>query len=68
MSWMWVAIGGALGSIARYGVSRLWPAVPGGFPVPTFTVNLIGQLRHRTLIYMGRGRGGIGADTRVFSG
>ena len=39
MSWMWVALGGALGSLARYGVSRLWPAAPGGFPVPTLKIS-----------------------------
>ncbi|HTU64548.1 MAG TPA: CrcB family protein [Steroidobacteraceae bacterium] len=43
MNWLWVAIGGALGSVARYGVWRLWPSVPGGFPVPTITVNLLGS-------------------------
>ena len=43
MSWLWVAIGGALGSTARYGVGRLWPATPGGFPIPTITVNLLGS-------------------------
>ena len=43
MSWLWVAIGGALGSLARYGVGRLWPTAPGGFPVPTVTVNLLGS-------------------------
>ena len=43
MSWLWVAIGGALGSLARYGVWRTWPTTPGGFPVPTITVNLLGS-------------------------
>ena len=43
MNWLWVAIGGALGSVARYGVGRLWPTTPGGFPVPTITVNLLGS-------------------------
>ena len=43
MNWLWVGIGGAFGSLARYGVSRLWPAAPGGFPVPTLTVNLLGS-------------------------
>ena len=43
MSWLWVAIGGALGSVARYGVWRIWPVTPGGFPVPTITVNLLGS-------------------------
>lgn len=43
MNWLWVAIGGALGSMARYGVGRVWPTTPGGFPVPTVTVNLLGS-------------------------
>jgi CrcB protein len=43
MSWLWVALGGALGSVARHAVARAWPASPGGFPVPTLTVNLIGS-------------------------
>jgi CrcB protein len=43
LNWILVAAGGALGSLARYGVARLWPAAPGGFPVPTLTVNLVGS-------------------------
>lgn len=43
MNWLFVALGGALGSVARYGVGRAWPAHPGGFPVPTLTVNLLGS-------------------------
>jgi len=43
VNWLWVAIGGALGSMARYGVGRVWPTTPGGFPVPTVTVNLLGS-------------------------
>jgi fluoride exporter len=43
VSWLLVALGGAAGSVARHGASRLWPVAPGGFPVPTLTVNLIGS-------------------------
>jgi len=43
VNWLLVALGGAAGSAARYGVSRLWPASPGGWPVPTFTVNMLGS-------------------------
>jgi CrcB protein len=43
VNWLWVATGGALGSLARYGVARMWPATPGAFPVPTITVNLLGS-------------------------
>ncbi len=37
-----VAVGGALGSAARYGVGVTWPASPTGFDWPTFTVNTVG--------------------------
>jgi fluoride exporter len=39
-----IAAGGALGTLARYGVNR-WLATPGfGFPWPTFVVNVVGSL------------------------
>ena len=67
MSWMWVAIGGALGSLARYGAARLWPAAPGGFPVPTLTVNLIGSFAIGLLYIWVSTRPGIGGDSaRLF--
>jgi CrcB protein len=37
-----VALGGAIGAIARYSASLLWPAQTGGFPWTTFWVNLVG--------------------------
>lgn len=37
-----VAVGGALGSMARYGASLLWPTAEGAFPWTTFTVNVVG--------------------------
>jgi CrcB protein len=43
MNWLLVGIGGALGSLARYGAYRLWPMSQGGWPVPTLTVNLLGS-------------------------
>ena len=51
MSWLLVALGGALGSVARHGAYRLWPASPGGWPVPTITVNVLGSFAIG-LIYM----------------
>lgn len=40
-----VFIGGGLGSVARFGLSRLLlPLATTGFPVATFSVNLIGSL------------------------
>lgn len=69
MSWLWVALGGALGSVTRYGAYRLWPASPGGWPVPTFTVNLLGSFAIG-LLYMYvtavAGRGGSAENARLF--
>lgn len=37
-----VAVGGALGAMARYGASLALPHGPGAFPLGTFAVNLAG--------------------------
>lgn len=67
MNWLFVAIGGALGSMTRYGVSRLWPMTPGGFPVPTLTVNLIGSFTIGLLYMWFSARSGLGNDgARLF--
>ena len=68
MSWLLVALGGAAGSVARYGAYRLWPAAPGGWPVPTLTVNLLGSFAIG-LLYMWILRRAVPAPTmRAFSG
>jgi fluoride exporter len=43
-NFLWVALGGALGSCGRYGVSVLLNSKTAGFPYGTFTVNLLGSL------------------------
>jgi CrcB protein len=66
MSWILVGIGGALGSIARYGAYRLWPWAPGGWPVATFAVNLLGSFAIG-LLYMYVAAGGASTDNaRLF--
>lgn len=37
-----VLVGGALGTVGRYGVERAWPTGSGHFPVATFLVNTSG--------------------------
>ncbi|ADG97328.1 Camphor resistance CrcB protein [Segniliparus rotundus DSM 44985] len=37
-----VAVGGAAGTSARYGLGLAIPAEPGGWPVATFTINIAG--------------------------
>lgn len=43
-AWILVALGSALGGVARYGVSLWLPTVPGRWPLATMTVNLSGSL------------------------
>lgn len=45
INWIAVAIGGALGAMARYGVSTLvFDAASNKFPYATLTVNVLGSL------------------------
>ncbi len=39
-----VALGGALGALARYGLGVAWPHGAGGFPWATVVVNISGSL------------------------
>lgn len=67
MNWLFVAMGGALGSMTRYGFSRLWPITPGGFPVPTLTVNLIGSFAIGLLyMWFGARAGLVNDGARLF--
>jgi CrcB protein len=66
MTWLLVAIGGAFGSLARYGAYRLWPATPGGWPVPTFTVNVLGSFAIGLLYMYVAARGASADNARLF--
>jgi CrcB protein len=45
MAYLWVAIGGALGSMARYGISGMIAAMTNGaFPYGTLVVNVTGAI------------------------
>jgi fluoride exporter len=39
-----IAVGGAVGALARYGIATLLPTVPGRFPLGTFGINVFGCL------------------------
>jgi len=61
MAYLWVAIGGALGSMARYGISGFIAALSGGtFPYGTLTVNVTGAILIGFLATIS------GPDTRYF--
>jgi CrcB protein len=66
VSWLWVALGGALGSVARYGAYRMWPSAPGGWPVPTFTVNVLGSFAIGLLYMYVASRGASAENARLF--
>ena len=66
MGWLWVAIGGAAGSVARYGAYRLWPTGSAGWPVPTFTVNLVGSFCIGLLYMYVAARGASADNARLF--
>ena len=66
MTWLLVGIGGALGSLTRYGAYRLWPMSPGGWPVPTFTVNLLGSFAIGLLYMYVAARGASADNARLF--
>jgi len=47
-----VAVGGAAGALARYGLALALPPVPGQFPLATFLTNVIGGLLIGVLIVL----------------
>jgi CrcB protein len=69
MMYVWVAVGGALGSVARYacvGVSARWLGT--SFPWGTLIVNVAGSFAIGVLaaLVTGDGRSMLGADARAF--
>jgi CrcB protein len=67
MTWLLVALGGALGSVARYGVNvaaSRW--LPHEFPFGTFLVNAIGCAIFGLLVGFGESRGTLTPATRAF--
>lgn len=47
-----VALGGALGALARYGVGVAWPHGDGAFPWSTFAINVAGCLAIGVLLVL----------------
>ena len=45
-----VAVGGALGALARWGIGLAWPAPHGGFPASTLLINVVGCLLMGVLV------------------
>jgi fluoride exporter len=69
MAYLWVALGGALGSVARYGCSGIaarWLGI--GFPYGTLFVNIAGSFAIGVLgtLALGGGRALASTDARAF--
>ena len=43
-TWMFVALGSAIGGVARYAVASVFPLLPGRWPIAAMLVNLAGSL------------------------
>jgi len=63
-----VALGGMLGSGARYGIGEAWPTGADGFPWSTFVINLSGCFALGVLMAYVVGREGLHPLTRPFLG
>ena len=67
MTWLLVAIGGAVGSVARHGITVAagrW--LPPDFPFGTFLVNAIGCAIFGLIVGVGESRGGLSPGMRAF--
>src|SRR6185369_15004901 len=61
-----VAIGGAVGSVARFGLgSFLQSRTTGPFPVGTFVVNVVGSLLIGLFVQLGAPAGAMSVETRL---
>ena len=47
-----VAVGGALGALARWVLETVYPAAPGTFPITTFAINVVGCLLMGVLVVL----------------
>lgn len=65
MTWLWVALGGGIGSMLRYGCGRVLASWSDDWPLGTFCVNLLGAFLLGLLFEVGAGRQWGGVDVRV---
>ncbi len=61
--WFAVAAGSAIGGVLRYAAARLWPMVPGSWPLSTMSVNVLGSLAIGVLSVVLAARGVLGGFT-----
>jgi len=61
-----VAAGGAIGAVARYGLSGWLVRHAAHFPLGTLVVNVLGCLAIGVLMTLSEGRGGVSANAKLF--
>ncbi len=70
MSFLWVAVGGALGSMMRFGLSLLLGRadVAHSFPLATLSANLLGSFGLGLVFVLAADRSWLGSDLRLLLG
>ncbi len=70
MTWLWIAIGGALGTLLRFALARAGVGHPAwhGLPVATLAANLLGSTLLGVIYVAGEGRTIFGEDVRLVLG
>jgi CrcB protein len=69
MTWLFVALGGAVGTLGRYGLARLASQHPAfGIPWGTLSANLIGSFLLGIVVTRAEGRTLFGVDAQLVLG
>lgn len=66
MIYLWLAVGGALGTMSRYAVSGWVVDRYGPSPLGTFTVNIAGSFLIGLILVLTEGRFLVSSDLRIF--
>ncbi|MSQ08751.1 MAG: CrcB family protein [Dehalococcoidia bacterium] len=65
---LWLAVAGAAGTLARYGVTTLFLRyAPSGFPWGVFAINVAGSFLFGAVWVMGEERGVVGPNMRLIA-
>ncbi|MEM7437110.1 MAG: fluoride efflux transporter CrcB [Myxococcota bacterium] len=70
VGFIWVAIGGAVGSCLRYALSLTFGplSIAESFPIGTFTANVLGSFGLGVIFVLGEDRTWLGTDVRLLLG
>lgn len=63
-NWLWIALGGGLGAVARYGVASMWPSTL--IPYSIFSINVSGSFLIGIVLTLAIEYGWLGERGRLF--